>query len=642
MRTKLWVAAALCAVVGVVGAQTAAADATTGMTPSFAATGVATCNGSTTMTVTLDAQDPAAIQRPMDVMWVLDESGSIRSTDFARVKTSVQSWGNAQTFGTSAVMAGVVQFADAARYSVPLTMVKGSFVNAVGQVLQRQGNTNIGAGIELARTTLYAYGRSTAPDVMIVETDGQNNVQTSLLASRIAAAKSAGITIFAVGVGPDVLTSQLEQIASKPEYVFSLADYASLEATWDAISTLLNPAATDASYQVTAAPGWELTGATATTGTVTASSATGFSWSAPELRTGTATITYTLRHTGTTGGALAPQQAATLSWKDVSGAAQQASYAAETVQVDGCNQPPTANAGADRTVQLSGSPQAAVTLDGSGSTDDGQVAPLTYAWSEGGTAIASGATPTVSLGLGHHTLVLTVGDGQYSATDEVVFDVVDPTAPVLTPSLAGTLGTGGWYRSDVTVSWAVSDPESPVTGSTGCGPATVSADTAGVSFTCSATSAGGTATATSPTVRRDATPPSVVYTGNAGSYGVADTVSISCAANDALSGVASSTCAPISGPAYSFGPGSHTFSATAKDVAGNSGSGSVTFRVDVDAAGVCNLARGWVGQAGVANSLCTKLQHGSTGAFVNEVNAQRGKRLTATEADVLIRLARGL
>src|SRR6185503_7124478 len=38
--------------------------------------------------------------------------------------------------------------------------------------------------------------------------------------------------------------------------------------------------------------------------------------------------------------------------------------------------------------------------------------------------------------------------------------ITDTTAPVITPTVTGTSGSNGWYTSNVSVSWAVSDPES--------------------------------------------------------------------------------------------------------------------------------------------------------------------------------------
>lgn len=84
----------------------------------------------------------------------------------------------------------------------------------------------------------------------------------------------------------------------------------------------------------------------------------------------------------------------------------------------------------------------------------------------------------------------------------------DTTPPVITPNVSGTLGTNGWYVSDVSVSWTVTDPESAITFTSGCGPTTISADTLGTTLTCTATSAGGTSSA-SVTIKRDATPPTI-------------------------------------------------------------------------------------------------------------------------------------
>jgi len=66
----------------------------------------------------------------------------------------------------------------------------------------------------------------------------------------------------------------------------------------------------------------------------------------------------------------------------------------------------------------------------------------------------------------------------------------DPTPPVVTPVIVGTLGSNGWYTSNVTVNWKVEDPESLILSSTGCGATTLTTDTAGTKLTCTATSDG--------------------------------------------------------------------------------------------------------------------------------------------------------
>jgi predicted dienelactone hydrolase len=168
---------------------------------------------------------------------------------------------------------------------------------------------------------------------------------------------------------------------------------------------------------------------------------------------------------------------------------------------------------------------------------------------------------------------------------------LDRTPPVVAYSTSGTLGTGGWYLSDVAVSWIVTDAESDITSSTGCNPTSVTADTRGDAFTCTASSTGGSSTLQTPFIKRDATAPTITYAGNAGTYGVTDIVSITCTPDDNLSGVPTSRCDPVSGDAYTFAAGVNTFTRTATDNAGNVGAGAVTFSLEVTPSGLCELTR---------------------------------------------------
>lgn len=102
-------------------------------------------------------------------------------------------------------------------------------------------------------------------------------------------------------------------------------------------------------------------------------------------------------------------------------------------------------------------------------------------------------------------------DGHGNRSDGTfAVDVTDPSAPTVEGAVSGTF-VNGWVTSDAGVSWMVSDPESDIVSTTGCDPETVAYDTDGTAFTCSATSAGGTASGT-VTVKRDTTAPSVGLT----------------------------------------------------------------------------------------------------------------------------------
>ncbi|MDQ8165240.1 MAG: fibro-slime domain-containing protein [Gemmatimonadota bacterium] len=294
---------------------------------------------------------------------------------------------------------------------------------------------------------------------------------------------------------------------------------------------------------------------------------------------------------------------------------------------------------------------------------------------------------------------------------------VDDTPPSVTPVVTGTMGNNGWYTSDVSVSWTVTDGESDIT-SAACMPSTVTTDTPGVTFNCSATSAGGTASG-SVTIKRDATAPTIsaaiiagtlgnggwytsavtvgftcadggsgvatcaanqtlsteggntsaagmatdaagntsgpsntvsvnidtvnptiTFAGNAGSYSVDQQVTITCSTFDATSGIAASTCPGVSSPAYAIGVGSHTLNASATDNAGNQHAASTSYTVTLNSDNICTLVRRWVSQQGVANSMCQQLKNRAYGAFINHVNAQSGKFVTAPNAAILVRLAK--
>jgi Tol biopolymer transport system component len=94
----------------------------------------------------------------------------------------------------------------------------------------------------------------------------------------------------------------------------------------------------------------------------------------------------------------------------------------------------------------------------------------------------------------------------------------------------------------------------------------------------------------------DVTSPSIVFGAHPVTYTVDQQVTFSCQVVDAgfSSGLASTTCANVNAPAYSFGLGLKTVSATAIDNAGNTGSGSTSFTVTVTPQSLCSLTVGFV------------------------------------------------
>lgn len=208
---------------------------------------------------------------------------------------------------------------------------------------------------------------------------------------------------------------------------------------------------------------------------------------------------------------------------------------------------------------------------------------------------ATTGTVTVAAGQAAGTYTLTVGvfditnsnqtggklaagsPGTYSVTVTVPSDT---TPPVVSYTLnpASPNGNNGWYTSDVTVSWSVSDPDSTISSTTGCETVTIDADQEATSYTCEATSAGGTTSVTTEPVKRDATKPGVDWAGGpadgASYYWGSVPAAGACVATDSLSGPDGCSIA-----SYSTAIGTHTLTATAQDKAGNTATATRSYEV---------------------------------------------------------------
>jgi hypothetical protein len=152
-------------------------------------------------------------------------------------------------------------------------------------------------------------------------------------------------------------------------------------------------------------------------------------------------------------------------------------------------------------------------------------------------------------------------------------------ASIPSPSCNGS-GCGGWFRSNVTVSWSYD--AGGVSGASGCGSTTVTEDTTGTTITCTITLAAGGFMGNSVSVKKDSTPPSV----EASFARAADVdgwytspVAVSFSGDGGPSGISSCTSGTYGGP-----DGADVkVSGSCTDGAGNVGSTSLSIRYDATA-----------------------------------------------------------
>ncbi len=340
--------------------------------------------------------------------------------------------------------------------------------------------------------------------------------------------------------------------------------------------------------------------------------------------------------------------------EDASGLSAGAAYIFEYVP----NQAPTANAGTDQSVCTS-TGSANVILDGSASSDPDSN-PLTYTWKEGATTLATGENPTVSLNLGTHMIDLTVDDGNGGTdTDQVVVAV--RAAPVVTVSDASTCAGGS-----ATITANVSSGTAPFSyawtvpggainpGNVASFSGTVAGNYAVVvtdANSCTGSDNGDLTVNPNPTA--DAGADATIFTGSSITIGGSPTGSngtgaftIAWTPTDGLSDASSAN--PTAGPAVTT-----TYTVTVTNENGCEATDDVTVAVQSPEEAteeIIGLVDDLGLPQGMTNSLTAKLdsvivslQNGNTAAalnqlnaFINQCNAQRGKKLTEAQADLLI------
>jgi hypothetical protein len=232
-------------------------------------------------------------------------------------------------------------------------------------------------------------------------------------------------------------------------------------------------------------------------------------------------------------------------------------------------------------------PSATFTLDGTQGDAAWFRGPVTLDWtvsdSLSGLGAVVGCVDQGVSGDGRHQLDCAVTDGAGNATHATALVDIDGTAPVITPEVSGPRKGTDWFTGDASVTWTVTDPASGLARATSCDRATVTEDTDGTTFTCSATDVAGNTDSRSVTVRRDATAPVVesdVSGTHAGEWYTGD-ATVAWRVSDATSGVGNrSDCGTVVLDQDTRGK---TYTCSVTDRAGNQASASETLKRDTTA-----------------------------------------------------------
>ena len=158
-----------------------------------------------------------------DIVFVLDASGSIGSSNFVTMKDFVKSVVSNFEIGADKTRVGVIRFATSASIVIPLGSVNNALQlnNSITNISYTGGGTATHLALNLLDTA-FSNARTSqgVPRVAIVFTGGRSN-SLSLTIQAAQAVHSTGIVVYSFGIGNNVDDDELKAIASSDVFVIS-------------------------------------------------------------------------------------------------------------------------------------------------------------------------------------------------------------------------------------------------------------------------------------------------------------------------------------------------------------------------------------------------------------------------------------
>ncbi|XP_043922666.1 collagen alpha-6(VI) chain-like [Protopterus annectens] len=179
----------------------------------------------------------------VDVMFLVDGSGSIAGEEFQQMKTFMKNLVNHTTVGVDDVQIGMVQFSYRTELQFKLNnhSLKEDLYEGIDNMTQMGGGTLTGEALKITYDYFNASngGRRGITQLLIVITDGEAQDKVLEPAEHL---RKAGIIIYAVGVAR-AKTSQLLEISGSQDQVIYVENFDALQSKVDQLAfSICNPA----------------------------------------------------------------------------------------------------------------------------------------------------------------------------------------------------------------------------------------------------------------------------------------------------------------------------------------------------------------------------------------------------------------
>ncbi|XP_069140172.1 uncharacterized protein [Argopecten irradians] len=199
------------------------------------------CNAGHVPDVTITTKPPMVVTEEAacgysvaDIVILLDESSSIGQTNFVTMSQFVNNIITQLNIGEESIHLGLATFSGQGYFGFSLDTYyeqKGmtDFVTQLAGQYGTKSGTNVASGLQLVQSQLFSgnANRPDIPDVLVVITDGAFE---SGYESAVTAIQQTNISVLVVGIGNNVVQSQLLDVASASKYVFTVDNFDVLDA----------------------------------------------------------------------------------------------------------------------------------------------------------------------------------------------------------------------------------------------------------------------------------------------------------------------------------------------------------------------------------------------------------------------------
>lgn len=169
---------------------------------------------------------------PADIMFLLDSSGSVGTSNFDKQKQFVSRFVDSFNIAPNAVRVGLVTYSTttANRFNLDRYTTKAALKAAINAVPYTGQNTYTGKALQYIKDRSFQANAGDRPgvvNVLIVLTDGQSN-DHSVVVTQSGRIHAANIKTFAIGIGSGITRSELDTIATDSKHVFTVSNFNAL------------------------------------------------------------------------------------------------------------------------------------------------------------------------------------------------------------------------------------------------------------------------------------------------------------------------------------------------------------------------------------------------------------------------------